>query len=84
MNKKVMEDKTLSIESKGIFAYLFSLSDTNLTCCVRMNKILRDLCISEKRFYKYRKELINNGYLRIQENFDKDGRRLENIYILKD
>ena len=54
MPKLVMQDKRLTIEAKSIYAYIVSFAGAGSTAFPSLRKILEDLQISEKRFYKHR------------------------------
>jgi len=77
--KLVMTDKKLDIEAKAIYAYLCSFAGAGMTAFPGAKKIINDLNISENRFYKYRKQLIKNGYIKIIKN-RKNGKRDNNLY----
>jgi len=79
--KKVMKDKKLDIEAKAIYAYLASYTGGGITAYPSVSLIISDLNISENRYYKYRKQLLKEGYISIKKN-RKDGKRDNNIYVL--
>ena len=81
MPKFIMKDKGLDIEAKGIYAYLVSYSGRGKSSFPSVSLMCEDLQISENRFYKYRKQLTENGYVTIKKN-RKNGKRDNNIYIL--
>ncbi|WP_342388128.1 helix-turn-helix domain-containing protein [Salinicoccus bachuensis] len=67
--KKVMKDTELSIEAKAIYSllstYVAGESDDSsvATICCSLN-------ISERRYYRHRKQLIDKGYMTVK----KEGR----------
>lgn len=79
--KKLMRDKTLSIESKAIYGYLASFSGTGMTSFPSRDLMCDELNISINRFTKYRKELIESGYVTIKRERTENGFS-KNIYIL--
>lgn len=58
--KKVMKNNNLSIEAKAIYSYLCTYAGNKVIAFPSVNLICHELNISEKRFYKHRKELIDN------------------------
>ncbi|OOM17159.1 hypothetical protein CLSAB_18790 [Clostridium saccharobutylicum] len=81
MPKMVALDTDLSIESKAIYAFLTSFSGVGQGAFPSIETIIHYLNISENRFLKYRKELINSGYITIEKRY-KEGKRTSNLYIL--
>lgn len=81
MPKTVAKDTELSVESKAIYSYLASYSGSGLSSFPSTNLILHDLGISEKRYLKHRKTLIDKGYLSIERERLDNGFS-KNIYIL--
>ena len=84
--KSIMTDAKISIEAKAIYAYLASYSGAEHKCFPGLQIMLYHLQISEKRFYKYRKELIDNGYIKVLQTRkieDNKAVRDKNIYILE-
>jgi len=79
--KSIMKDDTLDIEAKGIYAYLASYTGGGTTAYPSVSLITSDLNISENRYYKYRKQLLEKGYISIKKN-RKNGKRDNNIYVL--
>lgn len=81
IQKSVMRNKNLSIEAKAIYGYIASFAGTSMKAYPSVELICAELNISEKRFRKYRKELVELGYLtierqRLEKGFSK------NIYSL--
>ena len=81
MPKMVALDENLSIEAKAIYAFLTSFSGVGQGVFPSVETMTHYLKISENRFLKYRKELVNNGYITIQPRYT-DGKRTSNLYIL--
>lgn len=65
ISKKIMTDNSISIEAKGIYAYLASFAGNDHIAFPSKKKILNDLNISENRYYKHREQLIKAGYLTV-------------------
>ena len=63
--KLIMIDANLSIEAKGIYAYLSSFCGNGTTAFPSVELIQHHLGIGRKRFYKYRNELIERGYIKV-------------------
>ena len=61
--KTVMQDNTLSIESKGIYAYLCTFANSERECWPSVDAIRRDLKLSKDRFYKHMGQLLESGYV---------------------
>lgn len=75
-------DKSLSIEAKAIYAYLAAFAGTTQQAFPGVQLICDELNISEKRYLKHRKQLLDRGYVdiirkRLENGFSK------NLYILK-
>lgn len=60
--RKVLTDNKLSIVAKTIYSYIYSLKLDNEKI-PEVKIIINELQISENRFYKNKKQLIENGYL---------------------
>ncbi|MCY1602885.1 DnaD domain protein [Staphylococcus pettenkoferi] len=61
--KEVLKDKDLSIEAKAIYSYLSSYAGGKDTAFPSIGLICHELNISEKRFYKHRKELLDKNII---------------------
>ncbi|PTK76131.1 DnaD domain protein [Staphylococcus haemolyticus] len=61
--KEVLKDKNLSIEAKAIYSYLSSYAGGKDTAFPSIGLICHELNISEKRFYKHRKELLDKNII---------------------
>ncbi|AFS78363.1 hypothetical protein Curi_c13530 [Gottschalkia acidurici 9a] len=72
-----MIDKRLSIEIKAIYVYMASYAGAEDTAFPGVELMIEHLRISEKRFYKYRKELVDQDYVSITKT-----RKENNIYTL--
>lgn len=81
MPKMVALDESLSIEAKAIYAFLTSFSGAGQGAFPSIETIIHYLKISENRLLKYRKELIEHGYITIQKRYI-EGKRTSNLYIL--
>lgn len=79
--KLVMKDVDLTIEAKGIYAYLCSYAGSGETAFPSVDLICKDLGIGEKRFYKHRKLLQDKGYLKI-DRMRQDRGFSKNIYTI--
>lgn len=62
--KLVTTDTDLCIGSKALYAYLCSYAGNGTTAYPRRSKILADLKMSKETYYKYQKELLDQGYIR--------------------
>ena len=61
--KNVLKDKDLSIEAKAIYSYLTAYAGGKDVAFPSVNLICHELNISERRFYKHRKELLDKGII---------------------
>ena len=82
MPKLVMQDTRLTIEAKAIYAYIVSFAGAGSTAFPSLKKILADLQISESRFYKHRKKLIECNYITLKQIRNEKKVIVKNIYIL--
>ncbi|MCX0403252.1 helix-turn-helix domain-containing protein [Clostridium perfringens] len=78
---KLIMQSDISIEAKAIYAYMCSFAGNGQSAFPSIKKIRSELRISEDRFYKYRKELINNGFIQVKQNKFK-GKIMNNTYII--
>ena len=79
--KLIMKDKELTIEAKAIYAYLSSYTGAGNTAYPSISLMCGDLGISEARFYKHRKVLVEKGYVVITKQRSEGGWD-NNIYTL--
>ena len=90
ISKLVMEDPNLSIESKAIYSYLCSYTGGSDNCYPSVSLQCSHLKITKNRYFKHRKLLEDNGYIKIIKNRElvefTDGTQKEiaanNIYVL--
>lgn len=61
--KQVMKEPNLSIEAKAIYCYLSSYAGGKDIAFPSIGLICHELNISEKRFYKHRKELLDKNII---------------------
>lgn len=79
--KLVMQDRELHATAKAIYAYFCSFAGAGETCFPTRSKICYDLCISIETFYKYLKNLIRCGYVKVDQ-IKENGRFSHNVYTL--
>lgn len=77
--KLVMRDKDLSPEAKAIYAYICSFAGSGTTAFPSAELMMHELNMGDKRFYKFRKELTDKGYISILKQRNGN-RREKNIY----
>jgi hypothetical protein len=82
MPKTVMQDSRLTIEAKAIYAYIVSYAGAGNSAFPSLRKILTDLQISENRFYKHRKLLIDCNYITVTAVRNEKKVIVKNIYKL--
>ena len=63
----------MSIEAKGIYAYLSSYAGGKDVVFPSISLICHELNISEKRFYKHRKELIDKNIISVHRERTNNG-----------
>lgn len=68
-----LQDPRLSIEAKAIYAYLHELADLEGKAYPYTNTLCEELGISEHRFLKHRKRLIELGYISSMERLRQEG-----------
>lgn len=68
----ITRDKDLSIEAKAIYGYLSAFAGNNNEAFPSVELICAELGISENRYRKHRKTLLDKGFIRIRRE------RLEN------
>ncbi|MDU7038288.1 MAG: DnaD domain protein [Lactococcus lactis] len=71
--KTITKDSNLSIEAKGIYAYLSSYAGGKDVAFPSISLICHELNISEKRFYKHRKELIDKNIISVHRERTNNG-----------
>ena len=79
--KLVMKDADLTIEAKSIYAYLCSYAGGGDTAFPSVELICTDLGISENRYLKHRKLLVDKGYITIKRERKEKGWS-NNIYTI--
>ena len=79
--KLVTTDRSLSLQSKGLYAYFCSYAGAGGTCSPTRKKICYDLCISNDSLSKYLKELTENGYISC-EQIKENGKFSHNVYTI--
>jgi hypothetical protein len=79
--KLVMQDRKLTPEAKCIYAYFASYAGSGSVAFPSVSKIIHDLCMSESRYYRHFKLLVNLGYITV-EQARSINKFSHNIYIL--
>lgn len=80
--KLVMRNRDLSPEAKAIYSYICSFAGSGTTAFPSAELMMHELNMGDKRFYKFRKELVDRGYITIIKQ--RNGNRRErNIYQLE-
>ena len=80
--KKITRDASLSIEAKAIYSYLASFADDEGKAYPGIELICHELNISENRFHKHKKQLIDHGYMSVTRERKESGWS-NNIYWLQ-
>lgn len=84
LKRSVMRNKNVSIEAKGIYAYLISFAGNGETAFPSRSLICEELDISINRFTKYLNELKNAGLVEVKQERTQGGLFRKNIYHLTD
>ena len=79
--KSLMQDKSLSIQAKAVYAYLATYADKNGKCYPSKVRMETELNVAESTLQKYIKELVAKGYLKREQEKSK-GKFAHNIYVL--
>lgn len=79
--KLVMKDKDLSVEAKAIYAYFCSYAGAGNTAFPSVELICSDLNMSENRYRRHRKALLQKGYIKVRQQRAENGFS-KNIYTL--
>ena len=80
--KVVMQDNKLSLQAKGIYAYLCSYSGKGKDSFPSRKKMCFDLNISNDTLGKYLNELKENGYIAINQSKNENNKFANNIYTI--
>ena len=80
--KKITRDASLSIEAKAIYSYIASFADDEGKAYPGIELICHELNISENRFHKHKKQLIDHGYMSVTRERKESGWS-NNIYWLQ-
>ncbi|GAA0076155.1 hypothetical protein UT300005_05330 [Clostridium sp. CTA-5] len=80
--KTVMRNKELSAEAKAIYSYICSFAGSGVTAFPSAELMMHELNMGDKRFYKFRKELVDKGYITIIKQRNGN-RREKNIYQIE-
>lgn len=67
-HRDVLTDRNLTIEAKCLFMYLERFLTRNGLLNREYEHVFKELNISSRRYYFYRRELIEKGYLVIKNN----------------
>ena len=81
--KLVMQDPTLSLSAKAVYAYFCSFAGSGTTCFPSRKKMCFDLGISNDTLGKYIRELTGRGLISVAQA-KENGRFSHNIYMLLD
>ena len=82
--RSVMSDRNLTVEAKAIYAYFAACIGAGDTIFPKVGEICKDLNMSEDRFRKHQKNLIERGYLTIRKDVAAYGRYSTNVYEIQD
>lgn len=82
VSRNIMRNKELSLQAKTIYSYLCSFAGNSGRAYPSVSLILEELQISKNTFYKYQKELIDNGVLFIRQDKSNQGKFGKSIYFI--
>lgn len=80
--KVLMRDSRLTVEAKSIYCYISSFAGAGMRSFPSVELMVKELGISRARFYKHRKQLIDIGYVSIEQMKGEDKKFQKNIYVL--
>lgn len=80
--KLVMQDRRLTAEAKAIYSYFCSYAGAGQTAFPSRSKIVFDLGMSIKRYYKHFNLLKEYGYIGVQQEKSETGQFKRNLYTL--
>ena len=80
----ILADRELSPISKTIYSYLAVRCGEKYECWPSRKRILADLRISKKAYYRHLKPLISKGIVRIHKEKTKENLFTNNRFVLKD
>ena len=80
--KMVMMDRRLTIQAKGIYSYFCSFAGGGSTAFPSVKKIMYDLNITNKTYYKHFQLLIDFGYISVYQRKGAQGKFQSNLYKL--
>lgn len=83
MPKMVVLDRKLSIEAKAIYAYFCSYAGAGTTAFPSVSKIISDLGIGKSRYYNHFNQLVDLGYIKVEQSRHEKGKFKHNIYTLQ-
>ena len=80
--KLIMFDRNISLEAKAIYAFLASHAGNGTSSFPGRDYILKSLNLSKTGYYGHYKQLIDQGYIKVEKNKTEDGYFAKNVYIL--
>ncbi len=82
VNKKVINNKNLSVNAKGLYVYLCGRSGNKRECNPKVTTICNDLGVTEATFHKVKNELVEKKIIYIKK--DGEGLKKRNRYVFTD
>jgi len=79
--KIVMQDKRLKVTAKAIYAYFCSYAGAGSTAFPSVAKIMSDLDLSNKTYYKHFNTLVECGYITVKQRI-VNGKFSTNLFTL--
>jgi hypothetical protein len=79
--KITMQDRRMTIEAKAIYAYFCTYSGAGYTAFPSVKKICADLVISDERYRRHFRILVNYNYITVEQQ-KENGKFSRNIYTL--
>lgn len=79
-----MRDTDLPLTAKAIYAFLCSLAGSGTTTYPSRDTIVSRLKIGKNIYYKYRKMLVDQGYLTIEQHKNEAGYFYRTDFIIED
>jgi hypothetical protein len=79
--KLIMQDRRLSIQAKGIYAYFCSFAGSGTQAFPGVKKILYDLDMSKDTYYRHLSQLKECQYISVEQQM-QDGKFARNVYTI--
>ena len=79
-----MRDTDLPLTAKAIYAFLCSLAGSGSTTFPSRDTVVSRLKIGKDAYYKYRKMLVDQGYISVEQQINEAGQFCRTDFIIED